>query len=138
MARGSVTHAPVVSLSKWTDLDPAMGAKLASAGFVSVDDVGEADPAELAAAIGVTADEASKLVTDAKGAGRSALPVGTLAAINKSEEKALNDLVGGSATLGAIAEKTPAEIAAAFGGNVGRATAVLNGIKAGLARGAIR
>jgi hypothetical protein len=39
----------------------------------------------------------------------------------------------GKATLAAVAEKKPEALAEAFGGDVARAAAVVNGIKAGLA-----
>jgi len=119
MVIGSIAHAPATSLSKWTGVDGATANKLVEAGFVSVEDVAAADPAALASAIGVAPAAAKKLVTEAGSEARSRLTVSVL---------------GADARVGTVIEKTPAEIATEFGGTSTRATAILNGITAGLLR----
>lgn len=120
---GSIAAAPVISLGKWAGVTAATAVKLVDAGFASVEDVASADPAALAATIGIAPAAATKLVKDAGAEVRSQLTVG---------------LLGADATVAAVIDRTPAEIATEFGGNAARATAVLTGITAGLARRNLR
>jgi hypothetical protein len=123
IATGSIAIAPALSLAKWEGVDGATAVKLADAGFGSVEDVAAADPAMLATTIGVAPAAATKLVKDAGTEARSRLGV---------------SLLGADATVAGVIDRTPAEIVGEFGGNAARATAVLNGITAGLARRNIR
>jgi hypothetical protein len=139
MTRSSIALAPQPSLAMWSGVDATTAAKLGRAGFVSVEDLAAADPAAVATAANIPADAADALVTEARGASRAGLAVGLLAPVTKTEERNLRDLLGADqATVGVMAGKSPAQLAAAFGGNLARATAVLNGIRAGLAAGRFR
>jgi hypothetical protein len=119
IATGSIATAPALSLAKWEGVDAATAGKLVDAGFGSVEAVASADPAALAESTGIAPAAATKLVKDAGTEARSKLTV---------------SLLGADATVAAVIDRTPAEIATEFGGNAARATAVLNGIAAGLAR----
>lgn len=123
IATGSIAIAPAISLATWEGVDAATADKLVDAGFGSVEDVAAADPAALATTIGVAPAAATKLVKDAGTEARSKLTV---------------SLLGADATVAAVIDRTPAQIASEFGGTVARATAVLNGITAGLARRNVR
>jgi hypothetical protein len=139
MARSSLALAPLATLATWERVDSLTAARLTAAGFATVEDLAAADPDEVATAANVSFAAAKKLVADAGGASRASLAIGALAPVSRAEEKSLKDLLGATrATVGTIASKTPDEIAAAFDGDVARATAVLNGIRAGLAAGRIR
>jgi hypothetical protein len=118
MAIGSIAHAPLLSLSKWKDVDATTSGKLIDAGFVSVEDVAAADPAALATAIGVAPAAATKMVTDA----------GTAARLNVKVS-----VVGADATVGGVLDRTLTELSGDVGSDA-RANAILSGITAGLAR----
>jgi hypothetical protein len=133
MARSSVAMVAETRISGWKDVDTTTGMKLTAAGFESVSDLAAADPAAVAAAANLSAAEAEKLVTSARGASRAALSVGIVAPVSAAEEAGLTAMFGGNATLAAIAGATPSNLAGAFNGDVARATAVLNGVRAGLA-----
>jgi len=132
MTRSSLEVAPQPMLTTWTSVDSITAGKLGTAGIASVEELAAAKPEDVVAATNLSAEAAGKLVSDAKDASRASLSVGTLAPVTKAEEKSLKELLGADATVGAISTKTAVELASAFGGNVGRATAVLGGIKAGL------
>lgn len=139
MTRSSLEVARQPMLATWANVDSLTAAKLTKAGIVSVEDLAGAKAEDVARTANLPLDSAQKLVDDAQGASRSSLTVGTLAPISRAEEKNLKELLNSDAvTIGAIAKKTPDEIAAAFGGNVARATALLNGIRAGLITRGIR
>ena len=139
MARRSVELAPERSLSLWGGADVATTGRLGEAGIKTVEDLAAADPDVLTSRGGLTRDTADRLIADARGASRAGLPVGTVAPVTRSEERGLKELLGTErVTLGDLAARTPEDVAGAFGGNIARATAVLNGIKAGLGGRAIR
>jgi hypothetical protein len=139
MARRSVELAPDTSVALWRDVDATTATKLTESGFATVEDLAAATPETVASAANVTPEVATRLVNDAKGASRAALAVGAIAVVSRTEERSLATLLGAqTATVGALAAKTPEELAPAFGGNVARATAVLTGIRAGLAGGRLR
>ena len=133
MASGSLASTVEKSLVMWEQVDAVTASKLGRAGFVSVEDLAAAEPDAVAAAAGLEAEAARKLVADAKASSRAGMTVGMLAPVSKAEEKNLKDMLGEQPTVGAILNKTPAELAGAFGGNAARANAVLSGIRAGLA-----
>jgi predicted flap endonuclease-1-like 5' DNA nuclease len=132
MAASSVALAPQPSLATWSGIDSLNASSLGKLGITTVDDLAAAKPEDVAAATNLAAADAQKLITDAQGASRGSLGVGILAPVSRAEEKSLKDTLGADVTLQTLASKSPAEIAVAFGGNVGRATSILNGIKAGL------
>lgn len=133
MAQRSVELAPEHSLSLWEGADAPTATRLGEAGFQTVEDVAAADPDLLASQGGMTREAADRLIGDARAASRAGLAVGSVAPVSRTEERALRAMLGTErVTLGDLAGRTPEEVASAFGGNVGRATAVLNGIRAGL------
>lgn len=139
MTRSSLEVASQPMLTTWANVDSLTAAKLTKAGLVSVEDLAGAKPEDVATAANLPLNAAQKLVEDAQGASRTSMTVGTLAPVSRAEEKGLKELLHSeTVTVGEIANKTPDEIAAAFGGNVARATALLNGIKAGLVTRGIR
>lgn len=133
MTLNSVALAPQTSVAAWSGVDSLTASKLAKADYVTLEDLAAADAAAVADAASIGLPEATKLVSDAKAASRAGLSVGTLASVGRGEEKNLKDLLGAdNATVGGLSTKSADEIAGAFGGNVGRANAVLAGIRAGL------
>src|SRR5262249_38333960 len=132
MAASSVALAPQPSLATWSGIDSLTAGSLGALGITTVDDLAAAKPEDVAAATSRPAAEAQRLVSDAQGASRGNLGVGILAPVSRTDEKSLKDTLGADLTLDTLLTKSPAEVAAALGGNVGRATSLLNGIKAGL------
>jgi hypothetical protein len=139
MTRASVARAAAPSVRMWRNVDALTAAKLADAGVETVDDLGAADPAAIAVKTGMDADAVKRLVDAARTESRASLRAGAIATVSRTEEKKLKDLLGAEgATVGVLARKSAAEIAAAFGGNLARAEAVLRGIAAGLAQRGVR
>ena len=102
--------------------------RLVAAGLFSAEDLARAAPDDVAAAAGITKADATRLMHSAESEGHRA---GGVAGLNTVELKDLQDRFPG-ATIDAIANKSRADLAASFGGNVERAGAFLNGINAGL------
>ena len=132
MTLSSVALIPQLTLSTWAGVDAVTAGKLAGAGIASVDALAAAKPEDVATAANLTPAAANKLVDDAKAASTNNISVGNVASLSPAESKALKESFGDQATLAGIAAKSPADLSAAFGGDVAKATAVLTGIKAGL------
>ena len=131
MTAASVAFAPVREMTALPGVNAAVAEKLGAADVTSTDALAGSDKAELAAKTGLTEDAAATLIESAKAGSRTRLDVGSLAAITAADAEALKTGLG-IHTVADLANKEPSAIAAAFGGDVNKARAVIAGVKFGL------
>ena len=129
----SVTLAPTKEITLLRGMNPEVSEKLGSADITSTEALAGSDKTELAAKTGLTEDAAGELIESAKAEARSNLDVGLLPAISAENAEVLKTSLG-VRTVADLAGKEPSAIAAAFGGDLRKASAVIAGAKAGLGR----
>jgi predicted flap endonuclease-1-like 5' DNA nuclease len=130
MAASSVAQAPLVDLTALTGVNAVVRDRLIAQNIMSVDQLATADPAQVATATGLSATEAGDLVAQAKTLSSQNVPVERLAPVSSDTATALQAM--NIRTVGDLATKNVSDIAAAFGGDVTRANAVLQGVRMSL------
>jgi|GEM_PF-913680 len=135
-ALSQITEGSIGAFDKSTLFDltaiqenPAVGQKLAQAGFASIDNVASAEVSDLQKA-GLSESEATTLRDRARQAGASGADVSMLSSVS---QEAANVLKGqGIGTVFQLANANVDAIANAFGGNVKLANAVIRAAQSGL------
>jgi hypothetical protein len=131
MAASSILLAPVREITSLAGVNAAIADKLAAADVTTTEALASANSADLAAKAGLSVDVAGSLIESAKGVSRERLDIASLAPISAGDAEALRTNLGIN-TLGDLATRDAAAIAAAFGNDVNRARAVIEGVRVGL------